>query len=59
MGRIQYALYYSGDPLKTDVLSHEVKFEVITTGNVTPDWKLKYGKLVIKEALECVKRPRW
>jgi hypothetical protein len=27
-------------PFKQSVLSHEVKFEVITAGNVTPGWKL-------------------
>jgi hypothetical protein len=29
-----------GGPLKTNVLTHQVKFEVITSGNVTPAWKL-------------------
>jgi hypothetical protein len=27
-------------PLKQNVLSHEVKFEVVTTGTLTPAWKL-------------------
>jgi hypothetical protein len=27
-------------PLKQNVLSHEVKFEVVTTGSATPAWKL-------------------
>jgi hypothetical protein len=27
-------------PLKSNVLSHEVKFDIISTGTVTPSWKL-------------------
>jgi hypothetical protein len=40
-GRIQYALDYSDGPLKTNVISHEIKFEVTTTANLTPGWKLR------------------
>jgi hypothetical protein len=40
-GEIQYAKDYSDGPLKTNVLSHEIKFDVRDTGNVTPGWKLK------------------
>ncbi|MEA2988787.1 MAG: hypothetical protein QOG83_1498 [Alphaproteobacteria bacterium] len=29
-----------GGPLKANVLTHQVKFEVITSGNLTPTWKL-------------------
>ena len=39
-GVIQYAKDYSDGPLKTNVLSHEIKFDVTNTGNVTPGWKL-------------------
>jgi hypothetical protein len=27
-------------PFKQDVISHQIKFEVVTSGNVTPGWKL-------------------
>jgi hypothetical protein len=40
-GRIQYALDYADGPLKTNVLSHEIKFQITTIGNVTPGWKLR------------------
>ena len=30
----------SNGPFKSNVLSHEVKFDIITTGTVTPGWKL-------------------
>ena len=28
------------NPLKQDVISHQVKFEVVTEGSLTPGWKL-------------------
>ena len=28
-------------PFKSNVLSHEVKFEIVSSGNATPGWKLK------------------
>ncbi len=28
-------------PFKSNVLSHEVKFDIISSGNITPGWKLK------------------
>jgi hypothetical protein len=39
-GVIQYASDYSDGPLKTNVLSHEIKFDIATTGTATPGWKL-------------------
>jgi hypothetical protein len=39
-GLIQYAKDYSDGPLKTNVLSHEVKFDITNSGNLTPGWKL-------------------
>jgi hypothetical protein len=39
-GLIQYATDFSDGPFKTNVLSHEVKFDITTTGNLTPGWKL-------------------
>jgi hypothetical protein len=30
----------AGGPFKSNVISHEVKFEIISTGNITPSWKL-------------------
>jgi hypothetical protein len=39
-GEIQYAMDYSDGPLKTNVLSHEIKFDITNTGNITPGWKL-------------------
>jgi hypothetical protein len=43
---------YSGDtatgPFKQSVLSHEVKFEIITGGNVIPGWKL--SRLTINQS---------
>jgi hypothetical protein len=32
-------------PLKTNVLSQEVKFDVVTTGTVTPGWKFATGTI--------------
>jgi hypothetical protein len=32
-------------PLKSNVLSHEVKFDIISTGTVTPGWKLKQATI--------------
>jgi hypothetical protein len=40
-GVIQYATDYSDGPLKTNVLSHEIKFDITNNGNITPGWKLK------------------
>jgi hypothetical protein len=37
---IQYAMDYSDGPLKTNILSHEIKFDITNTGNVAPGWKL-------------------
>ncbi|MBR0893786.1 hypothetical protein JQ616_02405 [Bradyrhizobium tropiciagri] len=39
-GVILYALDYSDGPSKTNVLSHEIKFDITDTGNITPGWKL-------------------
>lgn len=39
-GEILFATDYSDGPLKTNVLSHEVKFDITTSGNLTPGWKL-------------------
>jgi hypothetical protein len=38
--KIQYSADYSDGPFKTNVLSHEVKFDVTTSGSITPGWKL-------------------
>jgi hypothetical protein len=40
-GVIQYATDYSDGPLKTNVLSHEIKFDITDTGGITPGWKLR------------------
>jgi hypothetical protein len=32
-------------PLKSNVLSHEVKFDIISSGNLTPGWKLKQSTI--------------
>jgi hypothetical protein len=39
-GVIKYAKDYSDGPLKTNVLSHEIKFDITNTGNITAGWKL-------------------
>ena len=39
-GKILYALDYSDGPSKTNVLSHEIKFDITNSGNITPGWKL-------------------
>jgi hypothetical protein len=39
-GKITYSLDYSDGPFKTNVLSHEIKFDLQNTGNLTPGWKL-------------------
>ena len=39
-GEIQYAEDYTDGPLKTNVLSHEIKFDITNSGNITPGWKL-------------------
>lgn len=38
--KIQYSADYTDGPFKTNVLSHEIKFDVTTSGSVTPGWKL-------------------
>jgi hypothetical protein len=40
-GVIRFATDYTDGPLKTNVISHEIKFDITTSGNVTPGWKLK------------------
>ena len=30
----------AGGPFKSNVISHEVKFEIISNGDITPSWKL-------------------
>ena len=57
-GRIQYALDYSDGPLKTNVISHQIKFEVTTTGNVTPGWKLKIWQVNQSGTLLSASRDR-
>lgn len=39
-GEVSYPAKPNG-PFKQDVISHEVKFVVVSSGNVTPGWKLK------------------
>jgi hypothetical protein len=39
-GRNRYSQYQPNGPLGHDVFSHEVRFEVVTSGGVTPGWKL-------------------
>jgi hypothetical protein len=39
--KIKYSSDYSDGPFKSNVLSHEVKFDITDTGNITPGWKLK------------------
>jgi hypothetical protein len=39
-GEILYASDYTGGPLGTNVLSHEIKFDITNTGNITPGWVL-------------------
>lgn len=39
-GEIAYGADYADGPLKTNVLSHEIKFDITTGGNITPGWKL-------------------
>lgn len=57
-GRIQYALDYSDGPLKANVLSHEIKFQVTTSGNVTPGWKLKIWQVNQNGTLLSASRDR-
>ena len=33
-------VHFAGSPIKENVLSHEVKFEITTGGDITPSWKL-------------------
>ena len=39
-GEINYAKDFSDGPLKQNVISHEIKFDITNTGSVTPGWKL-------------------
>jgi hypothetical protein len=39
-GEINYRSDYSDGPFKQNVLSHEVKFDITDTGNLTPGWKM-------------------
>lgn len=39
-GEVNYAMDYSDGPLKQNVLSHEIKFDITDTGGATPGWKL-------------------
>jgi hypothetical protein len=39
-GLVKYATDYSDGPLKQNVLSHEIKFDITDSGNITPGWKL-------------------
>jgi hypothetical protein len=39
-GEVNYASDYSDGPLKQNVISHEIKFDITNTGNLTPGWKL-------------------
>lgn len=39
-GVIQFATDYSDGPLKTSVISHEIKFDITNTENITPGLKL-------------------
>jgi hypothetical protein len=39
-GEVNYATDYSDGPLKQNVISHEIKFDITNTGNLTPGWKL-------------------
>jgi hypothetical protein len=39
-GEVNYAADYKDGPLGQNVLSHEVKFDITNTGNLTPGWVL-------------------
>lgn len=39
-GRNRYSQYKPDGPFGHDVFSHEVRFEVVTSGGITPGWKL-------------------
>jgi hypothetical protein len=39
-GQIPYSRYRPDGPLGADVFSHEVRFAVVTSGGITPGWKL-------------------
>lgn len=39
-GDVNYAADFTGGPFGQNVLSHEIKFDVTNTGNVTPGWVL-------------------
>ncbi len=45
-------------PLKTNVLSQEVKFDIISTGTVTPSWKLKTSTINPSGTFASVTRDR-
>jgi hypothetical protein len=39
-GVVEYARDYTDGPLKTNVISHEVKFSITNIGNLTPAWRM-------------------
>ncbi|HKH81891.1 MAG TPA: hypothetical protein VKA03_09880 [Methylovirgula sp.] len=39
-GEVNYGTDTTTGPFKQNVLSHEVKFEILSSGNATPGWKL-------------------
>lgn len=39
-GDINYRQFKADGPLKQNVLSHEIKFDITNSGNLTPAWKL-------------------
>ena len=39
-GEIEFETEYTDGPAKTNVLSHEVKFELTNSGNLSPGWQL-------------------
>lgn len=45
-------------PLKQNVISQEVKFEVLTSGNVTPGWKLRRVSVNQNGSLLAISRDR-
>ncbi len=40
IGANHYSHYHPNGPLGHEVFSHEVRFEVVTSGGITPGWKL-------------------
>jgi hypothetical protein len=45
-------------PLGTNVISHEVKFEVVLSGDITPAWVLKYVKIDPSSPVFSAKRDK-